>query len=69
MKKYFRLRRTTMGQSVSPQQVELYRGMVIDEMRKMGATPQELGLLRDEAILNSIRRNRKPEDLAWAILQ
>lgn len=69
MKKYFLMQSHTIDTSTSQEQILLYRGMVIAEMEKMGATNQEIALLQYETILNSIRNKRKPEDVAWAILQ
>ena len=54
---------------VSPEQISSFRVQVEAAMVKMGATKNELSLLHDEAIQNTIRRNGKPEDLAWALLQ
>ncbi len=68
MKKYF-LQNHVANISTSPEETLQYRSMVILEMKKMGATDQEIKLLRDETILNSIRNKRRPEDVAWAILQ
>ncbi len=69
MKKFFLLRNHAVDTSASPEEILKYRAMVILEMEKMGASPQEIQLLRTETILNSIRNKRKPEDVAWAILQ
>lgn len=69
MKKYFLLRNHAVDTSTSPEEISQYRNMVILEMEKMGATDQEIQLLCTETILNSIRNKRKPEDVAWAILQ
>lgn len=49
--------------------VYVYKSMVIEAMKKMGATENDLSLLKKETIINSIQRNRKPEDVAWAVLQ
>ncbi len=48
---------------------EQYKEEVLNQMILQGATEDELQLLKDEAILNGIRNNRSPEDVAWAILQ
>lgn len=69
MKKYFLLRRPVTDTTASPEEITLYRRLVIAEMEKLGATSQEIALLQLETILNSIRNKRKPEDVAWAILQ
>ncbi len=46
-----------------------YRSLLITEMKKLGATDNELRLVHDATIRNSIRNKRKPEDVAWAVLQ
>ena len=69
MKKYFLAQSRAINMSASPEEIASYHRMVVIEMKKMGATPQEIDLLKNETILNSIRNNRKPEDVAWAILR
>ena len=69
MKKYFISKQGTIASAASPEQIESFRIQVEEKMIKMGATKAELGFLHDEAIQNTIRRNGKPEDLAWALLQ
>lgn len=69
MKKFFLLQSLTVNTTTSPEQISSYRNLVIAEMEKMGATTHEIALLQPETILNSIRNKRKPEDVAWAILQ
>jgi len=69
VKKYFLLRNRAVDTSTSPEEILQYRTLVMVEMEKMGATEQEIHLLSNETILNSIRNKRKPEDVAWAILQ
>lgn len=54
---------------LSSRDIDSFRVEVEKEMLKMGATSEELKLLHDEAIQNTIIRNGKPEDLAWALLQ
>ncbi len=46
-----------------------YKNLLITEMEKMGASPHEISLVKDATIRNAINRKRKPEDVAWAILQ
>lgn len=46
-----------------------YKEEVLEEMIKQGAMENELQLVKEGAIINGIRNNRKPEDVAWAILQ
>ena len=54
---------------ISPEQIRSFRAQVEECMKKMGATETDLNFLHDEAICNTIKRNGKPEDLAWALLQ
>lgn len=49
--------------------IDNYRYLLQQEMVKLGATEQELTLIKDATIRNAIKRNRKPEEVAWAILQ
>ena len=69
MKKYFMQRNASIASSITQDQIDAYRTTVVIEMEKMGATNQEISLLRTETVPNSIRNPRKPEDVAWAILQ
>lgn len=46
-----------------------FRILVEQEMLKMGASNSDFRFIHDEAIINTIRRNSSPEDLAWALLQ
>ena len=46
-----------------------YRLAIQEAMIKLGADEQELNLIKDATIRNAIKRNRKPEDVAWALLQ
>lgn len=46
-----------------------YKEKVLDEMIKQGATENELQQIKESSIINGIKNNRKPEDVAWAILQ
>lgn len=70
MNKYFILQNEkTTAPQVSLTQIEEFRNLLIIEMQKLGATESELSLICDAIILNSIRNNRQPEDVAWAVLQ
>ena len=70
MKKYFSERAAFLRSSlIGESQLSEYRSLVVAEMKKKGATNEELTLLRDETIVNSIQKKRQPEDVAWAILQ
>lgn len=73
MKKYF-LRQDSsfsLNTAIPLDEIQQYRELVIEEMIKMGAVANEIKLLEDadEIIVNSIVLKRKPEDVAWAILQ
>lgn len=46
-----------------------YRSKLIEEMIKLGATENDIDLISDTLIRNSIQNNRTPKDVAWAILQ
>ena len=39
------------------------------EMKQQGATKEELKLISDELVKNSIKKQRKVKDVAWAVLQ
>ncbi len=70
MKKYFAMRMASVSTaSVSSSQIATYRESVIVEMKKLGATEQEITLVHDATIANSIINKREPRDVAWAILQ
>lgn len=49
--------------------IGVYKNQLILEMEKLGVTKNELPIIPDATIRNAIKRNRKPEDVAWAILQ
>lgn len=55
--------------TITMNEINEYRSLLIDEMLKMGATEDDLILIKDATIRNAIKRKRKPEDVAWAILQ
>lgn len=69
MKKFFMARVVNVQTNASSEEISKYRDSVIEEMIKLGATQQEISFLKLETILNSLRYNRDPEDVAWAILQ
>lgn len=54
---------------ISQSEIDSYRNLVIKCLKENGATNAEINLLHDATIRNSIRQKRKPEDVAWAILQ
>lgn len=46
-----------------------YRRSVIEELKSLGATDNDIDLVNDVTIVNAIKANRYPSDVAWAILQ
>ncbi len=70
VKKFFAQRLSLVASSeVTSVQIEKYRHLVVLEMQKMGASEKDIKLLQEATILNSINNKRRPEDVAWAILQ
>lgn len=70
MKKFFIKQCGAISTSdITSLQIDEYRKLLITEMLKLGASENEIELIRTPTIINSIRNNRKPEDVAWAILQ
>lgn len=70
MNKYFLSKHKQMTASQPPPtQIESFRQSLFSKMLELGASEAELSLVCDSTILNSIRNNRNPEDVAWAILQ
>ena len=68
--KFFKKQLTVLvSKSISQDEIVRYRSLLVCEMRKMGATENEISLVHNATIRNSIRNNRKPEEVAWAILQ
>ncbi len=47
----------------------IYRNLLIEEMKKLGAENRDYDLISDELIQNALLQNWKAEDVAWAILQ
>ena len=68
MKAYF-TKQLIYVEKVDENDVASYRNLVIIEMEKLGASETEKSLLSDATIRNSIRNKRKPEDVAWALIQ
>lgn len=46
-----------------------YKERIIEEMKLLGATQDEIDLLTVQIVLNGINNNREPKSVAWAILQ
>lgn len=71
MKTYFKKQLMALQENadITPEDIASFRELVIIELDKMGASDNDKNLLHDAAIYNAIKRNRLPEDVAWAILQ
>lgn len=50
-------------------QIAEYKKEVIKIMKKKGASDVQIRLVRDGSVKCAIINKRKPEDLAWAIMQ
>ena len=48
---------------------EEYKTRVIAELKCLGANEDEIALATDEIIQTGMKNKRKPEDLAWALIQ
>lgn len=70
LKKYFAMRMASVSKvEITAVQIASYRERLVSEMIKMGASEQELSLIHETTIMNSIINKREPRDVAWAILQ
>lgn len=73
MKKFFEIRsRKQMPldiSRISESAIAEYRKLLLAELKKMGADENDINLVSDTIIINAINKNRKAEDVAWAILQ
>lgn len=70
MKKFFLERANSMSkENISPSDIASYKALLVAELEKMGATDSEISLVHEATIRNSIINKRRPEDVAWAILQ
>lgn len=70
MYKYFiNLEQKSVAKTIPPERIAEYREALLLEMERMGATNEDISLICDVMIRNSIINERKPEDVAWAILQ
>lgn len=62
--------RINMGkEGITKEDIEIFKENVLKELEKNNATDVEKKLLSDEMVLNAIVNGRKPEDVAWAIIQ
>ena len=48
---------------------EEFKKELVKEMKKLGADENDLSLISNTLIENSILNDRSPEDVAWAIMQ
>ena len=55
--------------SISSEQISAYRKMLISEMIELGAADNDIELVSDDLVINSIMNGRAAKDVAWAILQ
>lgn len=70
MKKFFLERaKSVCAENISTSDIASYRARLVEALEKMGATANDISLIHEETIRNSIRNKRKPEEVAWAILQ
>lgn len=46
-----------------------YRRSVIEELKSLGATDSDIDLVDDATIINAIKANKYPNEVAWTILQ
>jgi hypothetical protein len=46
-----------------------YYDLLIEELKKNGATDSDLNLINEDMVKNAMKNKRTPADLAWAILQ
>ena len=52
------------------QRPDIYEQAVVYEMKRLGATNEEVNkLITYDRIMAAISNNRKPEELAWALIQ
>ena len=57
------------SEDISQKDVVQYRLTLLCEMKRMGATENDLSLISNSIITNSIKNKRSPKEVAWAILQ
>lgn len=57
------------SEDISQEDVVQYRLTLLCEMKRMGATENDLSLISNSIITNSIKNKRSPKEVAWAILQ
>ena len=48
---------------------EEYKEQVLEEFKKLNATPTDYNLATDDVLETGLKNNRKPQDLAWALIQ
>lgn len=57
------------SEDISQEDVVQYRLTLLCEMKRMGATENDLSLISNSIITNSIKNKRSPKEVARAILQ
>lgn len=69
MKSYFKRSNSLDSVYIDAKQIDAYRAVLVDELKKQGAHESDIDLISDAIIINSIQRGREPKSVAWAILQ
>ena len=70
MKKYFLAKQEQNALiQISQKEIDAYRNRLIDALLRLGATDNDMSLICDTIVKNSILNHRNPEDVAWAVLQ
>lgn len=57
------------SEDISQKDIDQYRLTLLCEMKRIGATENDLSLISNCIIINSIKNKRSPKEVAWAILQ
>ena len=57
------------SEDISQKDIAQYRLTLLCEMKRIGVTENDLSLISNCIIINSIKNKRSPKEVAWAILQ
>lgn len=70
MKNYFKkLLQGLRTNDVPHAEIVKYRIDLISEIKRQGGDDSDIGLISEELIINSIKNQNTPEEVAYAILQ
>ncbi len=69
MKRFYKAAVCDSAPDISEKDLTDFKELLIKEMLRLGATDDEISLIHNAILINAILNNRKPEDVAWAILQ